>query len=85
MSDLPEYRDFDGEHERFVEIEREYSIDRRRLAIVGKRDDGAFTFFVHQWDVSDWEYIGEGYWTPVSEGGLYFDLASAKKEAFLNL
>ena len=85
MNNEPEFREFNGSHERFSEIERKYSVDKKYVAVVGKRNDGAYTYFIHQWDISDWEYIGEGYWTPVSVGGLFFDLESAKNEAYLEL
>lgn len=85
MAEAPEYREFTGTQEGFDEIEREYSDSKKTVAVVGQRIDGAYTYFVYKWDITDWEYIGEGYWSPSGIGGFFQDLDSAKTEAYLNL
>ncbi|ABX50095.1 hypothetical protein Sbal195_2929 [Shewanella baltica OS195] len=85
MAEVPEYREFTGTQEGFEEIERKYSDSKKTVAVVGQRTDGTYTYFVYKWDITDWEYIGEGYWSPSGIGGFFQDLDSAKTEAYLNL
>ncbi|MCU8015940.1 hypothetical protein L5M36_03375 [Shewanella sp. SM72] len=84
MAEALECREFTGTHEGLHEIERKYSDSKKLVTVVGQRTDGAYTYFVYKWDITDWEYIGEGYWLPSAIGGLFQDLDSARTEAYLN-
>ncbi|TAA41736.1 hypothetical protein [Corallincola spongiicola] len=73
--------EFSKESDGFKEIDRFYSDSRNTIAIVGERPDGAFTFVLYQWDLTDAEYVGGGYWSCCELGGMFGAYSSAHSEA----
>jgi len=65
----------------FKELVREFSACGRIVMVVGVRPDQTFTYSLYFWDMSEYENIGEGYWAPCSEGGIFSDIDSATREA----
>jgi len=78
---ITEEFEFPEESEGFKELVREFSACGRIVIVVGVRPDGTFTYSLYFWDMSEYENIGEGYWAPGSEGGIFSDIDSATKEA----
>jgi len=73
--------EFTEDSEGFKEKDRFYSESRSTIAIVGERPDGTFTYALYQWDLTDAEYIGGGYWSCFDLGGMYGEYSSAQTEA----
>ena len=67
--------------EGFEELNREFSPCGKVVMVVGKRPDETYTYALYFWDLSEYEYIGSGYWAPCYEGGIFSDLESAIREA----
>lgn len=73
--------EFSEESEGFKEKNRFYSESRKTVAVVGCKADGTFTYALYQWDLTDAEYVGGGYWSCCDLGGMYGEYSSAKLEA----
>jgi hypothetical protein len=73
--------EFPAESEGFKELVREFSPCGRVVMVVGIRPDGAFTYSLYFWDMSEYEYIDSGYWSPCSSGGMFSDIDAATNEA----
>ena len=65
----------------FKEMQRIKSNNGLLTGIIGQRTDGSFSYSVFCWDLSDYEYIGEGYWSSCDIGGFYQDLKGSLVEA----
>jgi len=79
--DITEEFEFSEKSGGFKELVREFSACGRIVMVVGVRPDGTFTYSLYFWDMSEYENIGEGYWAPCSEGGIFSDIDSATREA----
>jgi len=75
--------DFACEPKKSKVILKKYSPSRKNAMLVCERIDGTFTYGLYFWDLSDYEYIGHGFWALSSEGGFYSELKSAIKDAEL--
>ena len=73
--------EFPESAEGFKELKREFSPCGRIVLVVGIRPDETYTYALYFWDLSEFEYIGSGYWAPCCEGGIFSDLESALTEA----
>jgi len=73
--------EFPEESEGFKETDRLYSVSRNTIAVVGEKKNGTFTYALYQWDLTDAEFIGGGYWPCCDHGGIYAEYNSAKSEA----
>lgn len=73
--------EFPEESESFKETERFFSSSRECVAVVGEKKDGTFTYALYQWDLTDAEYFGGGYWSCCDLGGMYGEYSSAQSEA----
>lgn len=74
--------EFSEESEGFKEKDRFYSESRETVVVVvGCKADGTFTYALYQWDLTDAEYVGGGYWSCCDLGGMYGEYSSAKSEA----
>lgn len=72
---------FSEESEGFKEKERSYSTSKNTVAVVGNKADGTYTYALYQWDLTDAEYVGGGYWSCCEIGGTYGEYSSAKADA----
>lgn len=73
--------EYPEESEGFKEIMREFSPCGRIVMVVGIRPDGTYTYSLYFWDLSEYEYIGAGYWAPCSVGGMFSDIETAINES----
>ncbi len=80
-TEITEEFEFSEKSGGFKELVREFSACGRIVMVVGVRPDGTFTYSLYFWDMSEYENIGEGYWAPCSEGGIFSDIDSATREA----
>jgi hypothetical protein len=81
MDDNPTEFAFDEAYEQFAELGRFTSESKRHIAIYGEKTNDTFTYVIYSWDLSEYEYIGEGYWCCSGGGGIYSDLLTVKSEA----
>ncbi|MES9851815.1 MAG: hypothetical protein ABW170_08285 [Candidatus Thiodiazotropha sp. L084R] len=71
--------------EGFKELAREFSPCGRKVIVIGIKPDNTFTYSLFNWDLSEVEYIGSGYWAPCYKGEIFSDFDSAFKKAALDL
>lgn len=81
MEDKPTNFSFDESFEKFIEFGRYESNSNLHVAIYGEKPNHTFTYVIYSWDLSEYEFIGEGFWCCCSNGGIFSDLATAKSEA----
>ncbi len=81
MDDNPTEFTFDESYEKFKEIDRFISDSKLHVAIFGEKEDQTFTYVIYSWDLSEYEYIGEGFWSCIASGGIFSDLSTVKSEA----
>ena len=72
--------EFPESAEGFMELNRKFSPCGRVVLVTGVRPDQTYTFALYIWDLSEYEYIGTGYWAPGYEGGIFTELDSAIRE-----
>ena len=77
--------EFSEQSENFKEIQREFSKNGECVVVIGKRTDGNFTYACYKWDLSEIEYIGNGYWCPCGGGSIFESIESATNEALSTL
>ncbi|WP_157824445.1 hypothetical protein [Moritella sp. Urea-trap-13] len=51
------------------------------MSIFGEKLNGNYTYVIYSWDLSEYDYIGEGFWSCTGSGGTYSDLSTVKSEA----
>ncbi len=54
-------------------VEIFYSQHNEFRAIILKRSDGTFQIWKEKWDLSEWDFIGEGFWNPQDPGTTFTD------------
>lgn len=81
----PEFVEFSLQDFPFQELERRVSCSKRKAAVIGIRDDGFYTFELYEWDTTDWEYLGHGYWSCCGSGGIFESLECARAEAYVTI
>ena len=81
MDDNPTEFIFDESYEKFKEIDRFISDSKLHVAIFGEKEDQTFTYVIYSWDLSEYEYISEGFWSCIASGGIFSDLSTVKSEA----
>jgi hypothetical protein len=81
MDDNPTEFTFNESYEKFKELGRYTSESKRHIAIFGEKSNDTFTYVIYSWDLSEYDYIGEGYWCCSRGGGIYSDLITVKSEA----
>jgi len=80
MDDNPTEFTFDESYEKFKELGRYISDSKLHVAIFGEKPNGTFTYAIYSWDLTDYEYLGEGLWSCSGSGGIFSDLLTVKAE-----
>jgi len=62
----------------FEPIERIDTPGGNVIAIIAKKCDSTFTSFIYTWDLSEFEYIGEGYWAEYESGSIFDSIETAR-------
>lgn len=81
MVDTPTDYIFDESFEKFKELGRYLSDSKLHVAIFGEKPNHTFTYVIYSWDLSEYEFIGEGLWSCSGSGGIFSDLSTVKSEA----
>ncbi len=72
---------FNEEYEKFKELGRYVSDSKSHVSVFGEKANGNFTYVIYSWDLSEYENIGEGFWSCTGSGGIYSSLTAVKSEA----
>lgn len=70
---------------KWVEVERIASPSGKWITIIAKKTDLIFTYFTYHWDLSDYEYIEEGYWYEYESGSFFDSIETALPNALEDL
>ena len=81
MSVNPTSFNFDERFEKFKELGRYVSDSKLHVAVFGEKPDLTYTYVIYSWDLSEYDCIGEGFWSSSSCGGIYSNLLSVKSDA----
>ncbi|AQS36438.1 hypothetical protein Sps_01269 [Shewanella psychrophila] len=72
---------FNEEYEKFKELGHYVSDSKSYVSVFGEKANGNFTYVIYFWDLSEYEHIGEGFWSCIGSGGIYSSLFTVKSEA----
>ena len=81
MDENPTEFTFNEIYEQFKEVGRFVSDSKLYVAIFGEKENQTFTYVIYSWDLSEYEHIGEGFWSCVGKGGIFSDLSTVGSEA----
>lgn len=77
----PQAFEFNELAEGFRESGRIFNSTGDRIAVYGRTVAGAYTYAVYNWDLSEQDNLGGGFWSCCDLGGIYGDAGSAQQEA----
>ena len=83
--ELPKPDNFSFDKRTYKEVDRLESSSGNWITIIAQKVDSTFTYFTYHWDLSDFEYIEEGYWYEYDTGSFFDSIETALPDAFEDL
>jgi hypothetical protein len=83
--EMPEPEELHLNKKNYIEVKRIASPSGKWITIIAERKDSNFAYFTYHWDLSEYEFIEEGYWNEYDNGSIFDSMETALPNALEDL